>query len=102
MKKMIIPKPRYAVKRLAFLVLAGIQLLMAGCGQDKTAASEDKVPKVGFIYETMTVQRWQRDRDIFVAKAGNLGAEVIVKTLMRTVTDREIGIEMINQGWMCS
>ena len=35
---------RYAVAA-GFLVLAGIQLLMAGCGQDKTAASEDKVRK---------------------------------------------------------
>jgi D-xylose transport system substrate-binding protein len=47
----------------------------------------------------MTVERWQRDRDIFVAKAENLGAEVIVKDAYEdSDRQREIGIEMINQG----
>lgn len=99
MGKKVALKPGYAVKRLAAFTLAAIMLITVGCGQVKTPASEDKVPQIGFIYETMTVQRWQRDRDIFVAKAGNLGAEVIVKNAYEdSERQKEIGIEMINQG----
>lgn len=74
-------------------------MLLCGCVSDKTSRMEDDVVKIGFIYETMTVERWQRDRDIFVAKAENLGAEVIVKDAYEdSERQREIGIEMINQG----
>jgi len=105
MKRAIVSRPGHNGKRLAVLVpvvlaVAGFLLFLTGCGQYRASvAEENKVPKIGFIYETMTVQRWQRDRDIFVAKAEKLGAEVIVKNAYEdSDRQREIGIEMINQG----
>ncbi|HOA54726.1 MAG TPA: substrate-binding domain-containing protein [Clostridiales bacterium] len=96
---MVSSESMHVVKKMAFLAMAGLLLLISGCGPDKTAAREDKVSKIGFIYETMTVERWQRDRDIFVAKAENLGAEVIVKNAYEDCNlQREIAIEMIKQG----
>jgi len=109
MKKATASRPGYIGKRLAVLIpavliLTGLLLPLPGCMPKKAVGSsagdnEDNVPKIGFIYETMTVQRWQRDRDIFVAKAQNLGAEVIVKNAYEdSELQKEIAIEMINQG----
>lgn len=87
------------MKKIAALSMAVLFMFLFGCGTEKTTANEDNVLKIGFIYETMTVERWQRDRDIFVAKAENLGAEVIVKDAYEdSDRQREIGIEMIDQG----
>lgn len=104
MMKKTATKQWLAVKRLAvnvtaLLVTVSLLLSMAGCGPEKATVDEEKVPKIGFIYETMTVERWQRDMAIFVAKAKNLGADVIVKNAYEdSDRQREIGIEMINQG----
>ena len=43
-----------------------LSMLLCGCASDKTSRNDDDVLKIGFIYETMTLERWQRDRDIFV------------------------------------
>ncbi len=87
------------MKKIVVLSLTILFMLLFGCRPDKPAGYEDNVLKIGFIYETMTLERWQRDRDIFVAKAENLGAEVFVKDAYED-SDRqsEIGIEMINKG----
>lgn len=90
---------RFVMKKIVALSLAALLTFLCGCVTDKSSRSEDDAIKIGFIYETMTVERWQRDRDIFVAKAENLGAEVIVKDAYEdSDRQREIGIEMINQG----
>lgn len=87
------------MKRIVALSVAVLFIFLNGCTSDKSIRSEDDVLKIGFIYETMTVERWQRDRDIFVAKAENLGAEVIVKDAYEDSNrQREIGIEMVDQG----
>jgi D-xylose transport system substrate-binding protein len=35
--------------------------------------------KIGFSMDTLKEERWQRDRDMFVAKAKSLGADVLVQ-----------------------
>jgi len=87
------------MRKIVALSLAVLFMFSYGCGSDKPFNNEDNVVQIGFIYETMTVERWQRDRDIFVAKAENLGAKVIVKDAYEdSDRQREIGIEMIDQG----
>ncbi len=87
------------MKKIVALSLVVFIFFLYGCGSEETSVNEDNAPKIGFIYETMIVERWQRDRDIFVAKAENLGAEVIVKDAYEdSDRQREIGIEMIDQG----
>ncbi len=36
-------------------------------------------PRIGFLLETLKEERWQHDRDFFVAKAQSLGCEVLVQ-----------------------
>lgn len=41
--------------------------------------AKSKKVKIGFAMDTLKEERWQRDRDMFVAKAMSLGAEVLVQ-----------------------
>lgn len=60
--------------------------LLAGCGQSQQAsqesqgeAGEDGKVRIGLSLATLAEERWQRDRDFFVKKAEELGAEVLVQ-----------------------
>lgn len=80
-------------------VLVALLVLSCGCAPAEEQKDNDDTMKIGFISETMTVERWQRDRDIFVAKAKELGAEVLVKNAYEdTQLQTEIAIEMMEQG----
>jgi len=68
-----------------------VLLLLAACGQDagsenesssktdKTEKSDSKL-KIGLSVSDLTLERWQHDRDFFVERAEELGAEVIVQS----------------------
>lgn len=60
-------------------------LLLAGCS-NKNSVHKNTVPdgedtgiQIGMIFDTYVVERWQRDRDVFVSAAKELGAEVNVQ-----------------------
>ena len=68
---------------IAQLPQAGKKAEPAAPGAPKVAkeepAPESKTkPRIGLSLDTLKEERWQRDRDTFVAKAQALGAEVIV------------------------
>lgn len=87
------------MKRIGVCLLALSFIVLSGCGINQTFKNDDDKIIIGFISESMTVERWLRDRDIFVAKAEELGAEVIVKNAYED-SDRQIELckEMIDQG----
>jgi D-xylose transport system substrate-binding protein len=61
--------------RLKTLLVLGLALIsLAGCG--KPGAGKIKI---GLCLDTLKEERWQHDRDLFVAKAQELGAEVEVQ-----------------------
>src|SRR5215204_3381822 len=43
-------------------------------------ASPTKKLRIGFSMDTLKEERWQKDRDLFVARAEELGAEVLVQS----------------------
>lgn len=54
-------------------------VFLVGCSQEvQPESSEDSTIKIGFAMDTLKEERWQKDRDIFVAEAEALGAEVLV------------------------
>lgn len=60
-----------------------IVTLLFGCDKGKvdieeTGKEEDKI-RIGLSFDSFVIERWQRDRDIFVSTAKNLGAEVNVQ-----------------------
>ncbi len=56
------------------VVIALIYLL----GDPQTTANDDKIT-IGLMVDSLVIERWQKDRDIFITKAKALGAEVILK-----------------------
>lgn len=73
-----------------FVVMLLSVLVLAACGQDAGSSSStengssdeggsDKL-KIGLSVSDLTLERWQNDRDFFVAKAEELGADVIVQS----------------------
>jgi D-xylose transport system substrate-binding protein len=87
------------MKKTVVFMVAVLFVFVSGCRLDQTYKNEDDSVIIGFITESMTVERWQRDRDIFVAKAESLGAQVIVKNAYED-SDLQIQIcmDMIEQG----
>ena len=57
--------------------LAFILLLLAGA---LTAFASRGKPVIGLSLDTFKEERWQRDRDTFIAEAQKLGATVIVQS----------------------
>jgi D-xylose transport system substrate-binding protein len=87
------------MKKVTVLLLALSLIFSCGCASDQNFKNDDNQLKIGFIYETMTVERWQRDRDIFVSEAEKLGATVFVMNAYEDSERQiEIGKEMVDQG----
>ena len=57
--------------------------LLAACGggrkADEAAGGGAKTITIGFSMDTLKEERWQRDRDLLVARAEELGARVLVQ-----------------------
>ena len=68
-------------RRQVFLPFSCAALLFgafAFSAQDKPASSKDL--KIGFLMDSLKVERWQTDLDNFQKRAGELGAQVLVET----------------------
>ncbi|HKL41210.1 MAG TPA: substrate-binding domain-containing protein [Clostridia bacterium] len=68
-------------KKIFIGVLIMIILLISASCQDSDVideTQENQKIKIGFSMDTLKEERWQKDRDIFVAEAEKLGAEVLV------------------------
>lgn len=72
--------------RLGFLVAICIISLLGvvGCTKQDTTTSKEapkgKTIKIGVSMDDLRLERWQHDRDLFVQKAKELGAEVVVQS----------------------
>ncbi len=64
------------MKQYLFLFFASLSLVLGGCSKGKSEASK---MLIGLSIGDLKEERWQRDRDMFVAKAESLGAKVIVQ-----------------------
>ena len=65
------------------LIVTGIFIVfsLCSCGnpvENVNVSMEDNIV-LGLVIDGLVIERWQRDRDIFVSKAKELGAEVIVR-----------------------
>ncbi|GAA4710534.1 D-xylose ABC transporter substrate-binding protein [Brevibacillus fulvus] len=86
----------------------------AGCGQDvaknenassvnqnsaQAEAPKTDAIKIGLSVSDLTLERWQHDRDIFVEKAKELGAEVLVQSANGNDANQLSQIQnMLSQG----
>ena len=60
---------------------------------------ENNTIRIGLSVDTLIAERWQRDRDIFVARAKELGAEVIVQNANNDIQEQIEQLKyLINQN----
>src|SRR5437016_4491629 len=70
--------------RVAMVLLFGA-LIAGGCSPpaaekpSPVASGAGKKIRIGFSMDTLKEERWHRDRDLLVKRAGELGAEVLVQ-----------------------
>lgn len=72
------------IRRLSYIFILCLALLLAACGsgeQEKDTEQEQEEEKIqiGISFDSFVIERWQRDRDVFVSTAKELGAEVNVQ-----------------------
>lgn len=88
------------------LLLVLILLLMSISGCEKKQQQKEKVTnkgeqkiQIGMSFDSFVIERWQRDRDVFVSMAKELGAEVNVQNANGDVEEQKKQIEyFINKG----
>ncbi len=76
-------KHRINFRSVLALLLAGV-LLLSGCGTAEPAGetqqtTDEEKLQIGITFDSFIIERWQRERDVFVAAAQELGAEVNVQ-----------------------
>ena len=65
---------------LSLLLSVLIGATIAGRGREAAPARAGEPPLIGLSLGTLQEERWQRDRDRFVARAEDLGARVLVQS----------------------
>lgn len=92
-------------KRMVCLLSAFCLLLvMAACGtvesgREKEDGEEEKI-QIGMSFDSFVIERWQRDRDVFVSVAKELGAEVNVQNANGVVEEQKKQIDYFIQKGM--
>ena len=80
-----------------FCTLTAAILFLAGaCNKTETVTSgkssmevePKKGPVIGFSIDTLAIERWQRDLDVFMGEAKELGADVIVQNAGNSVEEQ--------------
>lgn len=92
-------------RRIRCLLLAALLLFTtAGCGtaesDRETDAGEEKKIQIGMSFDSFVIERWQRDRDVFVSVAKELGAEVNVQNANGVVEEQKKQIDYFIQKGM--
>ncbi|SFN95614.1 D-xylose transport system substrate-binding protein [Pseudobutyrivibrio sp. UC1225] len=76
------------LKKVAACLLMGC--LFCGCttkaGEAKQAQPEEDELEIGMCFDSFVIERWEKDRDVFVSTASSLGATVNVQNANGDVT----------------
>lgn len=90
-------KKKLLCAALAVLCL-GICALCSGCAaqeeriEEENAQAEEKL-QIGMSFDSFVIERWQRDRDVFVSTAKEMGAEVNVQNANGDIEEQIAQIE---------
>jgi D-xylose transport system substrate-binding protein len=66
------------MRKILVLLLASALITLASCKSQKVERNGPL--RIGLSLDSLLLERWQRDRDYFVARAKELGAEVLVQS----------------------
>lgn len=81
---------RIADRLRAALAAALLLILMTGCGSEPKASpdTQEACLQIGMLFDNFVMERWERDRDVFVSAARELGAEVNVQNANGSVEEQ--------------
>lgn len=81
---------RIADRLRAALAAALLLILMTGCGSEPKASpdTQETCLQIGMLFDNFVMERWERDRDVFVSAARELGAEVNVQNANGSVEEQ--------------
>lgn len=93
------------MKRLISLFMVLILLMgVTACGsvekENQIKEQEEEKIQIGMSFDSFVIERWQRDRDIFVSVAKELGAEVNVQNANGDVEEQKKQIDYFIQKGM--
>ena len=87
------------IKKL-FVILLSAVMLLTGCdsGVEESGEPQKDVEatddiQIGIAFDSFLIERWERDRDIFVSRARELGATVNVQNANGDVEQQKTQIE---------
>jgi D-xylose transport system substrate-binding protein len=67
------------MQRRSLFVILAVLVVLTGCGRGGPTKQAGRPLTIGLSLDTLREERWQRDRDLFVARAQELGARVLVQ-----------------------
>lgn len=87
---------RKMISCLALMLTLGLTL--GGCGMKDQDSEPDTQPdddriEIGITFDSFVIERWQRDRDVFVAAAQELGANVNVQNANGSLEEQQRQIQ---------
>src|SRR5579859_4711956 len=72
---------KFSARRFLLPVsMIGLLYAPASRGQQQPASSDKALVKIGYSMDSLKIERWQTDLDLFQKRAKELGAEVLVET----------------------
>lgn len=86
------------IKGWIYGYVMALTLMLSGCGMQDTDGApgvqpEDDRIEIGITFDSFVIERWQRDRDVFVAAAQELGADVNVQNANGSLEEQKRQIE---------
>jgi D-xylose transport system substrate-binding protein len=79
MKKLKRGAARIAISALCILCILCTAAALAGCSAKRRKADPGRAPLIGFSMDSLVVERWQRDIDVFRRSVTELGADLILR-----------------------
>ena len=87
-------------KRILSIIIIAVMLILCltGCDDKEPSNSgqnekEDDKVQIGFCFDSFVIERWQRDRDVFVSMAKELGAEVNIQNANGDIEEQKKQID---------
>ena len=89
-------------KRKTICLFLAMMLLLTSCGEGEGGKSvnspqEEEKIQIGMSFDSFVIERWQRDRDVFVSMAKELGAEVNVQNANGDIEEQKKQIDYFIQ-----
>ena len=91
-------------KRVLLGLVCLVLSVLTGCGEKPRQPAggpsvQEEGTQIGITFDSFVIERWQRDRDVFVSTAQELGAEVNVPMeIFRNRLHRSI--ILLRRKWM--